>query len=268
MVRRVTELEIVDNDAIRIGDLYLQARNSFVGSVQRLIECGQALISKRETLEHGQWLPWLAANEQILGFKERAARRMIEAANRSPATDLNEKDALQISRQIWGHVDSQLVQQSISNEHYTPGLYIEAARDVMGEIDLDPASCAKANKIIKAKKFFAETDDGLKHQWMGNIWLNPPYGGIAANFVSKLMDEFAATHVKQAIVLVNAHCTDTIWFQSLWDGILCFTDHRIDFYGDLTRSGSTHGSVFAYFGKNEDGFTKLFSEFGAVVRKV
>src|SRR5690606_446129 len=60
------------------------------------------------------------------------------------------------------------------NEWYTPPCYIESARVVMGEIDLDPASSQAANKIIKAKKFFDEQADGLSKSWGGNIWMNPP----------------------------------------------------------------------------------------------
>lgn len=162
---------------------------------------------------------------------------------------------------------SQLVQQSLSNEHYTPARYIEAARLVMGTIDLDPASCAKANEIVKATKFFAEENNGLMKPWRGNVWLNPPYGGTAGEFIAKLISEIQVKSVDQALVLVNAHCTDTAWFQPLWNGVLCFTDHRIDFYGDDTRSGSTHGSVFVYFGAHHALFAKNFYGFGAIVRR-
>lgn len=163
---------------------------------------------------------------------------------------------------------SQLVQQSISNEHYTPSKYIDAARGVLGGIDLDPASCLKANQIVQAKRYFTAKDDGLRHPWKGRVWLNPPYGGDAGAFVAKLVEEFSSGNVTAAVVLVNAHCTDTAWFQPLFDGVLCFTDHRINFYGDDTRSGSTHGSVFAYFGQDAESFAEHFSQFGSVVARL
>ena len=166
--------------------------------------------------------------------------------------------------ELW-KADSQLVQQSLSNEHYTPKRYIEAARAVLGEIDLDPASCEEANRIVKAKKFFSIEDDGLEQEWDGRVFLNPPYGGLADKFIEKLCASYKEGKVSAAIALVNAHCTDTKWFQLLWDGCLCFTDHRINFAGDDTRSGSTHGSVFAYFGPEQDKFIETFTDFGRCV---
>jgi hypothetical protein len=163
----------------------------------------------------------------------------------------------------------QLIQQSLTNEHYTPSIYVDAAREVLNGIDLDPASCAEANEVVRAKLFFSESQDGLSQDWAGSVWLNPPYGGWAGDFVAKLMVEMAAGRVTDAVVLVNSNCTDTKWFQPLWDGILCFTDHRINFYGGETeRSGATHGSVFSYFGPRPVDFANIFRRFGAVVKRV
>ncbi len=52
-----------------------------------------------------------------------------------------------------------------SNEWYTPSYIIEAARQVLGSIDLDPASCALANQTVKAAKYFTVDDDGLAQSW-------------------------------------------------------------------------------------------------------
>jgi hypothetical protein len=161
------------------------------------------------------------------------------------------------------------IQQSTSNEHYTPAVYVDAAREVMGGIDLDPASCAEANKVVKAKRFFTAKDNGLDRDrdWHGRVWLNPPYGGKAGEFVAKLVGELEQGRVTAAVVLVNSAMTDTRWFQSLWNGLLCFTNHRINFYGDGERSGATNGSVFVYFGDRQKLFIERFSEFGTVVVK-
>lgn len=261
--------EIVDRDAAEIGDLYREARSSIVNSVNFLIDAGRKLTAKKESLGHGNWIPWLMENEGALGFGKRAAQVLIKAASNAQLTaHLTEADAINLSRAIWGNKSSQLIQQSLSNEHYTPAKYIEAARLVLGEIDLDPASCKKANKIVKAKEFFDEKKDGLTKEWGGRIWMNPPYGDLVGKFVEKLMSEIKAGNVDAAVVLVNAHCTDTIWFQPLWDGCLCFTNHRINFTGDDERSGSTHGSVFIYFGPDESAFVKTFTQFGPVVARI
>ena len=43
---------------------------------------------------------------------------------------------------------------------YTPE-YIEAARIVLGSIDLDPASSDIANQLVRAKKYYTIADNGL-----------------------------------------------------------------------------------------------------------
>lgn len=59
-------------------------------------------------------------------------------------------------------------------EHNTPGPIVRASRDVLGSIDLDPASNAEANETVQATTIYTSEDDGLKQEWRGNVFLNPP----------------------------------------------------------------------------------------------
>lgn len=91
----------------------------------------------------------------------------------------------------------QFVNQTSGNtEWYSPPDLVEAARCVMGSIDLDPASSDTANEaIVKATRFHERppyytygTINGLPvrheyiaesvfmNEWSGNIWLNHPFG--------------------------------------------------------------------------------------------
>ena len=164
---------------------------------------------------------------------------------------------------------AQLIVSSNNNERYTPAMYVDAARRVMGSIDIDPATCQRANLTVNADVMFTAENDGLQHDWPGRVWLNPPYGGLTENFVIKLVDQHQQGITTEAILLVNSHATDTKWFQPLWDYILFFTDHRINFNtpGRDSGSGSTHGSVFIYLGPHRDVFAVEFSQFGVIVRR-
>ena len=170
--------------------------------------------------------------------------------------------------EVRGDTTAERLVQSNENEWYTPSTYVEAARYVLGGIDLDPASTSKANETIKAERFYTKTQDGLSQAWSGRVWLNPPYGGMTAKFIEKFVSGFRARQITAGICLVNAHCTDTEWFQSLWIGTLCFTNHRIDFTSEKEKhSTSTHGSVFAYLGPIAGRFACAFERFGVIVQR-
>lgn len=163
------------------------------------------------------------------------------------------------------------LQMSESNDWYTPARYVEAARFVMGSIDLDPASSEIANRTVKAARIYTIETDGLATGWQGRIWLNPPYG-YAANgqsnqelWASRLVQEYEQGNIEQAILLVNA-VTDRLWFQRLWAYTICFTNHRIHFYAPDGKQGSpTHGNALVYFGPNVARFADVFRQFGVVV---
>lgn len=58
----------------------------------------------------------------------------------------------------------------------TPVDVCAAARELLGGIDLDPASCAEFNKNVQAAAFYTEKDNGLLLPWHGRVFLNPPGG--------------------------------------------------------------------------------------------
>lgn len=164
-----------------------------------------------------------------------------------------------------GGADGRWANFTHSCEYHTPKVYIEAAREVMGGIDIDPATCAKAQKTVRAARWFTKDDDGLAHPWNGRVWLNPPYAAALLNeFVDKLLHEVDHNRVTQAIVLVDNR-TDARWFDKLVSRCnrLCFTTGRIKFIGanQVISIGST-GSSFLYFGDHVDQFDKVFAQFG------
>lgn len=65
---------------------------------------------------------------------------------------------------------------SASVDHYTPPAVTEAARKVLGRVDLDPASSERANTLVQAKRIFTLEDNGFARPWHGLIFLNPPGG--------------------------------------------------------------------------------------------
>lgn len=167
-----------------------------------------------------------------------------------------------------------------SDAWYTPTAYVEAARDVMGGIDLDPFSSAWANRSIHAARYFDVDQSAFDHAWRRTkrhdpvrVWMNPPYStGVINRAVDCLLSQWDAGDIEQAVVLTN-NATDTRWFHMLRQACLgiCFTDHRIAFVSpDGKRiSGNTRGQTFFYFGSPERAvdFIARFSSFGWCVSK-
>jgi ParB family chromosome partitioning protein len=161
-----------------------------------------------------------------------------------------------------------VAQNSGNNEWYTPAVFIEAARAVMGGIDLDPASSEVANRTVKASRIFTAQDDGLAQDWpIGRIWMNPPYAQpLMGQFAQRLADE--ARRGSEAIVLVN-NATETAWFQVMGAecAAICFPKTRIKFIDpDGNASGAPlQGQAIIYCGSDPEGFERHFAQFGMVV---
>ena len=160
--------------------------------------------------------------------------------------------------------------QQESFEWYTPQKYLRAARAVLGEIELDPASNEQANCFVRARTFYDLTTDGLTKTWKTRtVWLNPPYckQGNTSNqaiWTAKLLAEYKAGNVDEAILLV-ASATETTWFHYLYPFPMCFVKGRIQFITPTGKGGgATKGSIFVYMGKQQEKFRQVFSHFGVV----
>lgn len=181
----------------------------------------------------------------------------------------------------------QFINQSSGDvEYYTPVEIIEAARRVMGGIDLDPASSAKANEIVKATRFFTVSDDGLSQPWRDRVWLNHPFGRAEAGcglncgrdhehhgyelygnaaWINYLENSYFHGPTIQACCITFAS-TSEAWFQPLMKRPQCYltpcTNYRLA--DGSTLKGVSKGSVVTCYGNNVERFAQEYSPFGAI----
>jgi ParB family chromosome partitioning protein len=151
-------------------------------------------------------------------------------------------------------------------EWYTPPEYIEAAREVLGGIDLDPASSAIAQQTVQAERFYTAEDDGLSQDWRGRVWLNPPYNvDLVGRFVAKLCAHVQAGDVPAAVLLTN-NATETRWFQEAYRvcRAKCFPQGRIRFLNEHGEpvGAPLQGQSILYFGDRPEAFCEAFQRFG------
>jgi hypothetical protein len=176
-------------------------------------------------------------------------------------------------------------------EHYTPHDVIAAARDCMGGIDLDPASCSLANaEVVHADAYFSVHDDGLAQEWRGRVWLNPPGGtargmSLTKSWWAKLVEEWRALRVTEACFLafnLEALQTTQIYGSrypmgkhgrvSMPEVPVCFPSRRLAFlYVEDGSSrlkvggGPTHANAIAYLGRRPERFIASFRSIGAIM---
>jgi phage N-6-adenine-methyltransferase len=216
--------------------------------ISDLRSCSRQQAEALTGIQDGQVSRW----RQLLAAPERYRERMIQAAYRAARLEAPANHRAECTGE---------------NEWFTPPQYIEAARSVLGEIDLDPATNPVAQKWIRAKQHFTRADNALQHEWCGRVWLNPPYArGEIGPFIAKLADEIQCGHVTAAILLTHSY-TDTEWFHHAVSAMqaLCFTNGRVKFVDDAGEEcAPTQGQIFFYYGPQPDEFASAFGMFGFI----
>jgi ParB family chromosome partitioning protein len=160
---------------------------------------------------------------------------------------------------------------SVSPDWRTPILYVEAARAVMGAIDLDPMSDADANRIVQAHRYFTRDEDGFRHAWSGRVFLNPAGDrGVVKAAWRKLTTEPAVEQfvwigysLEQLQTLQQAGSRTTPL-----DYHVCVPRKRIAFVPKVPTGEDrpSHANYVCYHGPHADRFRELFTVFGQVVQ--
>lgn len=115
----------------------------------------------------------------------------------------------------------------------------------LGDFDLDP--CAYPSHRT-AKKLICLPEDGLETEWAGRVWLNPPYGNQAKDWLLKLSKH------GNGIALVFCRL-ETKWLKPfLRDGFFVI-DGRISFESPVSNKKGNAGaaSILIPFGRKNIG---------------
>jgi hypothetical protein len=177
-----------------------------------------------------------------------------------------------------------LVQHTTKSvEYYTPTAILDAARNVMGGIDFDPASSDVANTAVRAKHYLTASCDGLVAPWRGpRVWCNPPGGklgkplctfygttSLAAAFWVRLMAEVEEGTVTEACFFAfnieTLRATQRLSCHAMLDHTICYPASRLRFWGEGVGASGPCASAIAYVGPNVEAFGREFAPFGKVV---
>lgn len=132
---------------------------------------------------------------------------------------------------------------SKSIEWYTPQYIFDALQI---EFDLDPCHPEKKDKTPAKHHYVLPYNDGLKLQWFGNVWLNPPYGKALNDWMPKMMQHKLGIALIPVTVMPNKLTHQ--WLPTA-DGV-CFIKGRVAFVNNENTKGvNPHGSMLVAWGR-------------------
>jgi ParB family chromosome partitioning protein len=167
---------------------------------------------------------------------------------------------------------------SRSDEWFTPPDIIQRVRQALGGIDLDPASCAKANEVVGAGEYYDADRNGLVLPWHGRVFCNPPGGKVGNRskmglFWDKLLCENAISGLRGSVFLcfsLEAAQSTQQYRRSILDYPFCVPAKRVRFVpGDGGRAEApSHSNAIVYVPGSDnrtDAFVRAFDSLGKVV---
>jgi hypothetical protein len=187
---------------------------------------------------------------------------------------------------------------NVVDDWLTPVEYLPYIDALLGDIDLDPCSTARANKeFLRAKKIITYEEDGLNTDipWTGKTYLFPPtYGRCsfskprgtwrwslkggknaktpAAAWFGRLEREWKLRNIPEALFYTTTHEIMRTCPQ-IWDYPMCIPSKRCELiHGKrFDQTIAFTWGFFVYLPKSEfgfrqvDDFTRIFSHLGKVL---
>lgn len=162
-----------------------------------------------------------------------------------------------------------------SQDWGTPPLYVDAVREMLGRIDLDP--CSSRHSVVNAAvEYMPPGKDGLKESWdYPGIYVNPPYGTTSGRYKGRIGDWLARCayaheqHGSEVVALVPVATNTSHWKASVFGraAALCFLyDTRLKFLvnGREGGTGAPMSCAMVYWGRRFGRFHNVFLRYGAV----
>jgi hypothetical protein len=210
-------------------------------------------------VEYVRWLThqWYVAKSEA----ETEQLERVESTRWLPNPERVVPDPARLAYDPW---ESVKLPEVTGDDFYTDPRIIAAAREVMGGIDLDPASHPVANGTVCAERIFTIRDDGLSHEWKGRVWCNPPFGQWET-WAAKIASEWRSGRVGEMCVLAATRSLTAQCFSPLLSGCsgACILHGRIPFWGPKAGSPDD-GHAILYFGESFPRFAEVFSGLGNV----
>jgi len=98
----------------------------------------------------------------------------------------------------------------------------------------------------KWKKYYSPEEDGLKQEWKGICWMNPPYGREIGKWMRKAYESAVAGTT--VVCLVPARTDTAWWFDYYAKGEIRFIKGRLKFDG--SRNAAPFPSAIIVFSAN------------------
>jgi hypothetical protein len=146
-------------------------------------------------------------------------------------------------------------------DYFTPGEIVDAARQAMGDIDLDAASHWAANRTHQIPDYFDAGRDAFKHDWHGRVWLNPPYGNNEPWFNRAL--EFVRSGAVTQMCMLSPMWAFTTSIANEFmtaTSAMCILSPTPKFWGNAGgKTGTNQPHAVVYVGDRGAEFRRAFS---------